>query len=65
MNIKNNLKGIAASVAAILFSCLLSSCQGRKMTNMQPTGDTVEVEIAAPDMPADTAVTAADTIHTS
>lgn len=43
---------VAASVAAIaVSSCLLVSCQGRKMDNMEPTGDTVEVN---PRVAADT-----------
>lgn len=41
------MKGIAAAVVAtILVSFLLGACQGRKMSNMTPTGDTVEVEVA-------------------
>lgn len=43
---------VAASVAAIaVSSCLLAGCQGRKMDNMVPTGDTVEVN---PRVAADT-----------
>lgn len=43
---------VAASVAAIaVSSCLLAGCQGRKMDNMVPTGDTVEVN---PRVSADT-----------
>ena len=35
---------VAALVAAIaVSSCLLVSCQGRKMDNMEPTGDTIEI----------------------
>ena len=38
----------AAAVATIVISIpLLTGCQGRKMTNMEPTGDTVEVVISA------------------
>lgn len=44
------MKAIAAtSIAAIAFAFTLASCQGRKMNNMQPTGDTVEVSISSPE----------------
>lgn len=40
----------AATIAAFLsLPLILSACQGRKMTNMEPTGDTVEVVIVTPD----------------
>lgn len=65
MFVDNNLKAIAAAtVAAIAFSGILLSCQGRKMSNMEPTGDTVEVVISAPDAAADTVTTAPDSLHT-
>ena len=32
------------TVATIAVSCLLSSCEGRKMSNMVPRGETVEVD---------------------
>lgn len=42
---------------------LLSSCQGRKMSNMTPTGDTVEVNVnqdtpdsLAPEDPLDASI---------
>lgn len=35
----------AASTATIAASFLLVSCEGRKMSNMEPTGETVEVVI--------------------
>ncbi len=38
---------VAAAVAAtIVFSVSLTSCQGRKMDNMEPKGETVEVDIS-------------------
>lgn len=50
---KINIKRIAvAIVATILVSITLASCEGRKMSNMQPTGDTVELEVV-PVSPAD------------
>lgn len=41
--------------AAAIWLLLLSSCQGRKESNMVPTGDTVEVVIMAPDTVEQTA----------
>ncbi len=39
---------------AILFAViLLTSCEGRKMSNMQPTGDTVEVNVNSSDSVTD------------
>ena len=32
-------------IATMAVSCMLSSCEGRKMSNMQPKGETVEVVI--------------------
>lgn len=45
MIIKSKRKIAAAFVATIFASLLLSSCEGRKMSNMTPTGDTVEVAV--------------------
>lgn len=44
---KNVKKAIAAAcmIATIAASFSLASCEGRKMSNMQPTGDTVEVVV--------------------
>ncbi len=37
----------AAAVATIVISLtILTSCEGRKMSNMQPTGETVEVDLS-------------------
>lgn len=33
----------AAIAATIAASCMLVSCEGRRMSNMTPAGDTVEV----------------------
>ncbi len=56
-----NNKAIAATfVAAIAFPGILASCQGRKMSNMQPAGDTVEVVISSPDSESDTTATDMD-----
>ena len=43
----NNRFAIAATmiVASMAASCLLSSCEGRKMSNMKPKGETVEVVV--------------------
>ncbi len=45
--IKTVKKAIAATMfaAIALILTILTSCEGRKMSNMTPTGDTVEVEI--------------------
>lgn len=41
-----NEKRIAAAfVATILISVSLCGCSGRKMSNMEPLGETVEVEV--------------------
>lgn len=43
---KNHRLAIAAgALATIVTSLALASCEGRKMTNMQPAGETVEVII--------------------
>lgn len=53
-----NFKTIAATVVAtIVISIALSSCEGRKMSNMVPTGDTVEVVINTPDSTATNTLT--------
>lgn len=47
---KFNYKTIAATaVATIVISISLCSCEGRKMSNSQPKGETIEVEIACQD----------------
>lgn len=43
---------IAMLLAISAGTSLLISCEGRKMTNMEPTGETVDVVI---EQPADTA----------
>lgn len=57
----------AASVATIVVSICLTSCEGRRMSNMVPAGETVEVEIepasSAPDaFPAPPAPESPDTL---
>lgn len=43
---KMNIKAIAAAfVATVALSCIMTSCEGRKMSNMEPTGETVEVDV--------------------
>lgn len=56
MKYKNTGTIAAAVVATIVVSICLGSCQGRKMSNMEPLGETVEVVIDTPD----TAVSAID-----
>lgn len=45
MTNRNKKTGIATILfATVLLSAIgMSSCEGRKMSNMEPTGDTVEV----------------------
>ena len=46
---KNNRKAIAAAmVATIAASLTFSGCEGRKMSNMTPDGETVQVVIDEP-----------------
>lgn len=47
MSVKiKHLRTIAAAmVATIVSSVALCGCSGRKMSNMEPTGETVEVEV--------------------
>lgn len=40
-------------VATIVASFSLASCEGRKMSNMKPTGDTVEVVVSTPETAPD------------
>lgn len=49
MNLKNKKAIAAAMVATIAASICLGACKGRKMSNMEPTGETVEVVISSPD----------------
>ena len=43
---KLNIKAIAATfVATVALLLSMSACKGRTLDNVQPTGDTVEVEI--------------------
>lgn len=47
---RHHLPTIAATtIATIVVSILLTACEGRRMSNMQPSGDTVEVVIDHPD----------------
>lgn len=48
MKFRNTLTIAAATVATIVVSIALPSCQGRRMDNMVPTGETVKVVIAEP-----------------
>lgn len=51
--IKHKATVAAMSVAAALSLSMLCACEGRKMSNMKPKGETVEVNITTPaDMPA-------------
>ena len=52
----------AASVATMVVSFFLSSCEGRKMSNMKPAGETVEVNIDRPEMMPEDMNEPADTI---
>lgn len=65
MRIKSSKAIAAAMVATIVISIsTLTACEGRKMSNMTPTGDTVEVEVstqAAADTAAVTANSESDT----
>lgn len=57
MGIKSSKAIAAAMVATIVISMsMLTACEGRKMSNMTPTGDTVELEVARPDSPDSTSV---------
>lgn len=42
---KSNAIAAAVMVATIVVSSMFVSCEGRKMSNMKPTGETVEVVI--------------------
>lgn len=49
MKLQSN-KATAATIVTAAAACLfMSSCEGRKMSNMTPTGDTVEVTISETD----------------
>ncbi|MDE7180737.1 MAG: hypothetical protein K2N88_06025 [Muribaculaceae bacterium] len=53
---KYSLKTIAAAVVAtIVVSISLTSCEGRRMSNMEPNGETVDVVIEKP-LPNDSVV---------
>lgn len=65
MKFKSNKAIAAAVVATIVVSIALGACQGRKMSNMEPTGETVEVVIGDADTTsADTATTPTDSADT-
>lgn len=42
---KKKMKAAAAFTAVVLLLTGATSCKGRTMQNMEPTGDTVEVDI--------------------
>ena len=48
-----NKKIIRYSSAILFVLTLFTSCEGRKMNNMKPTGDTVEVNINSSDTVTD------------
>lgn len=57
-HISKSIAAILFGVATIVVSASLCSCEGRKMSNMEPTGDTVEVmvqRIVADSVPGETA----------
>lgn len=56
-NRKKAAAAILVATAAVLL--LFGACKGRTMQNMEPTGDTVEVEI----VPAATDTVTTDTIN--
>lgn len=58
MRILNIKTVVTASVVATVV-CILASCKGRTMDNMEPTGETVDVVI---ETPADTVVSEVETI---
>lgn len=47
----------------LLVTCACISCKGRTMSNMEPTGDTIEVRVAP--LPDTTAVEPTDVIGSS
>lgn len=49
MNIRNKKTIAVAAAMAMVIVSGLSSCKGRTMENMEPTGDTVEVVIETPE----------------
>lgn len=51
-----NKKILICAALALGGTMLLSSCQGRKMSNMTPTGDTVEVNVTPVQDTTDTSI---------
>lgn len=48
-----NKRVISWGCAVLFVASFLTSCEGRKMSNMTPTGDTVEVNVSNPDTETD------------
>ena len=46
---KRNAIAAALTVATIAVSFSLASCQGRRMSDMEPKGETVEVSVDTPE----------------
>lgn len=60
------LKATLTAASALLAGvALFTSCKGRTMDNMEPTGDTVEVVVEEPDAPAPVRVMPADSAAAS
>lgn len=45
---------VVPAATILLLSILLTACEGRKMSNMTPLGETVEVVVEPAETPADT-----------
>lgn len=62
MNTMLSIKKTAVpAVAIVLAATMLLSCSGRRASDMQPSGETVEVVIPTADEATDSAVAAGDT----
>lgn len=60
MKIVNNVLRLSAAFGLVAVFLLLSACKGRTADNVEPTGETIEVEVnvdssTTPDVSMDTA----------
>lgn len=59
---KRRLPGCRILAGLGLLAILAGGCKGRTAENMEPTGETVRVEIPTPDVAQDSAIAAGETL---
>lgn len=52
LNMKKSIAAAACAATIVVSMISLTGCEGRRMSNMQPNGETVEVEVSVNDTAA-------------